>query len=102
MLTECMTDGIQYEDNLQSTRIAQCILPFRHDGVTYNGCTSLGQSKPWCATKVNASGNLMVGNYGFCKMRTQGGFCPVDKHVDGEAEETKKGEKCVYESSLVS
>ena len=40
-----------------------CVFPFTYDGRTYSGCTlDGGESKLWCATGVDNSGNY-VGKY---------------------------------------
>merc|ERR1711910_162687 len=43
-----------------------CVFPFRHLGVVYNSCTSVGQSAPWCSTSTTSAGTHIDGEYGFC------------------------------------
>ena len=55
---------------------AQCIFPFKLEGITYHQCTTADNAKgditPWCSTLVDDSGEH-VGNWGNC-----GPDCPVD------------------------
>merc|ERR1712172_470063 len=50
-----------------------CVFPFRHLGVVYNLCTSVGQSAPWCSTSTTSAGTHIDGEYGFCPST-----CPTD------------------------
>ena len=50
-----------------------CVFPFRHLGVVYNSCTSVGQSAPWCSTSTTSAGTHIDGEYGFCPST-----CPTD------------------------
>merc|ERR1719346_532137 len=43
-----------------------CIFPFRYNGVVYTSCTSVDQAAAWCATQVDAGGNFVTDQYGFC------------------------------------
>merc|ERR1719432_497622 len=43
-----------------------CVFPFRHLGVVYNSCTSVGQSAAWCSTSTTSAGTHIDGEYGFC------------------------------------
>merc|ERR1712012_1105352 len=43
-----------------------CVFPFRHLGIVYNSCTSVGQSAPWCSTSTTSAGTHIDGEYGFC------------------------------------
>jgi len=52
---------------------ASCVFPFRHLGVVYNSCTSVGQSAPWCSTSTTSAGTHIDGEYGFCPST-----CPTD------------------------
>ena len=50
-----------------------CVFPFRHLGIVYNSCTSVGQSAPWCSTSTTSAGTHIDGEYGFCPST-----CPTD------------------------
>merc|ERR1712115_160238 len=50
-----------------------CVFPFRHLGIVYNSCTSVGQSAPWCSTSTTSAGTHIDGEYGFCPSP-----CPPD------------------------
>ena len=70
---ECTTDG------LGGQQISKCIFPWTLNGVTYDGCANHNnEHKYWCAKKVDSEGNLDGGNWDFCKMKYEGGFC--DEH----------------------
>merc|ERR1712080_140198 len=44
-----------------------CVFPFKARGVEYTSCTYAGgYSTPWCSTKVDSSGNTVLGNWGDC------------------------------------
>ena len=47
-----------------------CVFPFNFGGETFNACTMKSahklENKPWCSTKVDASGNHVKGNWGSC------------------------------------
>merc|ERR1719150_1182619 len=43
-----------------------CVFPFRHLGIVYSSCTSVGQSAPWCSTSTTSAGTHIDGEYGFC------------------------------------
>merc|ERR1719432_713143 len=45
-----------------------CVFPFRHWGKTYWTCTTDGDKKPWCSTKVDRHGNHQLGNWGDCNL----------------------------------
>merc|ERR1712055_820870 len=45
-----------------------CVFPFRHWGKTYWTCTTDGDKKPWCSTKVDRFGNHQLGNWGDCNL----------------------------------
>ena len=50
-----------------------CVFPFRHLGIVYNSCTSVGQSAAWCSTSTTTAGTHIEGEYGFCPST-----CPTD------------------------
>merc|ERR1719266_226733 len=50
-----------------------CVFPFRHLGIVYNACTSVGQAAPWCSTSTTSAGTHIDGEYGFCPST-----CPSD------------------------
>ena len=54
----------------KSKEFKPCILPFRHNGETYNNCTEVSdpEKKPWCSTKVDQLGNHVRsgGYWGHC------------------------------------
>ena len=36
-----------------------CVFPFKYYGVTYNGCTSIDYSEPWCSVATDDNGNYV-------------------------------------------
>ena len=62
----CLTskDSVASEKN--------CVFPFTFNNFTYNGCptdpTDETQTKRWCQTKIDATGNPITGgdNWGYC------------------------------------
>ena len=56
--------GFQNSEEETSVENKTCIFPFKHDGITYNGCTMYKESKPWCLTKENENGTIK--DYGQC------------------------------------
>ena len=38
---------------------AECMFPFEHDGVVYEGCSTVDHDQPWCMTDLH-------GNWGNC------------------------------------
>ena len=51
-----------------------CIFPFKFDGVTFKSCImsrSRSQTKAWCSTKVDESGDHISGHSGFCEPACQ-------------------------------
>ena len=38
----------------------------RYNGVVYTSCTTVDQAAAWCATQVDAGGNFVTDQYGFC------------------------------------
>lgn len=44
----------------------QCVFPFKHDGVTYNGCTTVEHEQPWCYTQVDSNGEGYRRHWGNC------------------------------------
>merc|ERR1711953_299905 len=59
----CMTES-------GATPNLPCVFPFRHWGKTYWTCTTDGDKKPWCSTKVDRYGNHQLGNWGDCNLAT--------------------------------
>jgi len=57
----CMTES-------GATPNLPCVFPFRHWGKTYWTCTTDGDKKPWCSTKVDRHGNHELGNWGDCNL----------------------------------
>merc|ERR1712223_1869388 len=57
----CMTES-------GATPNLPCVFPFRHWGKTYWTCTTDGDKKPWCSTKVDRYGNHHLGNWGDCNL----------------------------------
>jgi len=47
---------------------ADCIFPFIFNGVTYNGCTTVQDTRLWCSTSTDSSDNHIggQGNWGYC------------------------------------
>merc|ERR1712213_166722 len=72
----CQTESIEVPTCTTSSgpRPGQsCVFPFRHLGIVYNACTSVGQSAPWCSTSTTSAGTHIDGEYGFCPST-----CPAD------------------------
>ena len=44
----------------------QCTFPFTVYGKTFDACTSVGHTAPWCSTKVDQNGHHVRGNWGDC------------------------------------
>ena len=53
-------------------RNALCVFPFKHDGYTFEGCTTYGYDSAWCATEVDSEGEMIKGKWGICRPG-----CPV-------------------------
>jgi hypothetical protein len=66
--------GCEVEELNTSTKQA-CIFPFEINQISFNGCTTMfdAESKPWCATKVDAEGTHIEGYRGHCHET-----CPLD------------------------
>merc|ERR1711935_545611 len=47
-----------------------CKFPFKYEDKTHNVCTCDGDSKNWCATKTDSSGNYIKGEWGYCNTGT--------------------------------
>ena len=65
LLTECTTQ--RDKKSLNGGHL--CVFPFVYKGVTYDHCTDVGyegQSKFWCATKVDENQVYISGNWGWC------------------------------------
>ena len=47
---------------------SNCVFPFKHQGKEYNECTDVNDDnkKLWCSTQVNAAGEHVRGNWGYC------------------------------------
>jgi len=43
-----------------------CQFPFTHQGVTYDGCTTVGDKFPWCATETDTNGRMKIDEWGYC------------------------------------
>merc|ERR1712018_65208 len=43
-----------------------CVFSFKYNGRTYNQCTSIESSVPWCATGVGRDNNVIKGEWGDC------------------------------------
>jgi alkaline phosphatase D len=48
----------------------ECKFPFWYKDVEYNDCISIDETKPWCATSVDAEQNYMPDNWGYCLPET--------------------------------
>ena len=73
--TICKCEG-QGQSYGSGEGIAQdCVFPFKHNGKTYNSCATPSDGKgPYCATKVDAGGNLVKNNWARCN-----DYCDTDK-----------------------
>ena len=68
-LSPCHTDGGPKKEK-------PCVFPFTFEGKKYNTCTVVSKPvlekysdtlvKPWCSTGVDANGNYITGEWGFC------------------------------------
>ena len=86
---DCDTDTCPVEDNkLVCTTVGgpspnlPCIFPFKHNGVTYNSCTTATLGKSWCSTETHEDGRHKQGQgkYGLCSPTCpgdQGGIIPI-------------------------
>lgn len=73
---------------------AVCIFPSMVAGVTLTGCTTVdGDSRPWCSTQVDSSGNQVKGHWGYCPETG----CPVDSRGRASGGRERSG----YERSVV-
>ncbi len=44
-----------------------CVIPFKYGDVTYTTCTTRNSEYGlWCSTAVDAQGNHIVNNWGYC------------------------------------
>ena len=65
---ECLTTGGGNAGKI-------CVFPFKFDGVTYNGCTTVIDDKLWCSTLTNNGVHVGGQNqWGYCNSQ-----CPVDE-----------------------
>jgi hypothetical protein len=55
---------------------AECIFPFKIDGVLYRACTTAIKNKPWCPTKVDKFGRPFSDHEGFW------GYCEKEDPLD--------------------
>merc|ERR1711962_1168653 len=72
----CQTESIQVPTctTTSGPRPGQsCVFPFRHLGIVYTACTSVGEAAPWCSTSTTSAGTHIDGEYGFCPST-----CPAD------------------------
>merc|ERR1712038_1614860 len=72
----CQTESIEVPTCTTSSgpRPGQsCVFPFRHLGIVYTACTSVGEAAPWCSTSTTSAGTHIDGEYGFCPST-----CPAD------------------------
>merc|ERR1711953_900463 len=72
----CQTESIEVPTCTTSSgpRPGQsCVFPFRHLGIVYTACTSVGEAAPWCSTSTTSAGTHIDGEYGFCPST-----CPSD------------------------
>lgn len=53
-----------YRGNNDFTK--ECNFPFIYNGVTYNDCTNVDESKPWCSIETDNSNNHITGEWGYC------------------------------------
>ena len=75
-LSSCQTESLTSPSCTTESgpRPAQsCVFPFRHLGITYNACTTVGELAPWCSTTTTLAGTHVEGEYGFCPSS-----CPLD------------------------
>jgi len=85
---DCDTDTCPVEDDkLVCTTVGgpspnlPCIFPFKHNGVTYNSCTTATLGKSWCSTETYTDGRHKQGQgkYGLCSST-----CPGAQGVTGQ------------------
>ena len=66
MLLFCFTQKLLFVLGCPSTVTKNgycCVFPFKYKGKTYDSCTFVGGSKPWCALTSDYDAD---GKYGYC------------------------------------
>merc|ERR1712064_239879 len=71
-----------------------CVFPFKYNDVEYYKCTYASSPTPWCATKVDANGTVVINNWGDCA-NTQTSACPVEDLTKPSCTAIS-GESCVF------
>merc|ERR1712193_282187 len=92
----CQTESIEVPTCTTSSgpRPGQsCVFPFRHLGIVYNACTSVGQAAPWCSTSTTSAGTHIDGEYGFCPST-----CPADTTSSATTTTTAAPSTCTVSS----
>merc|ERR1719336_302602 len=49
---------------------SSCVFPFSYKGVTHYQCTYSDSPRPWCATQVDSSGQVVTNRWGDCETST--------------------------------
>merc|ERR550519_1479412 len=85
-----------------------CVFPFKARGVEYTTCTKAGGfATAWCSTKVDSSGNTVIGNWGDCPTDDPTNCFPEENNENQDNTDTdtgecltisgaQKGVKCVF------
>ena len=71
-----------------------CVFPFKYNDVEYFQCTYASSPTPWCATKVDANGTVVINNWGDCA-NSQTSACPVEDLTKPSCTAIS-GETCVF------
>ena len=75
----------------------RCIFPFTYRGARYSGCTRAVSPTPWCATRLDSSGEVVRGSWGDCASG-----CPLDTSQQGSTGRCttdsgpSNGQPCVF------
>merc|ERR1711971_1032191 len=106
-LSTCMVVGFpnpQEDDVCMTTADShvpekQCVFPFIHDDVTYNGCPidPIDETKRWCSTKTEETGVHVNGNWGYCSpgCKPAEGIPSSVDHVDEDDEYEDEEDVCL-------
>lgn len=70
----------------------ECVLPFKFKGKSFDKCTTEGSEngRPWCATTLDVSGEVIEGQWGDC---AEG--CPGTEFTCGDTDIFNKLGRCV-------
>ena len=63
---DCLTSNDTEITEISDQTGTPCVFPFEYSGNVYLSCTMYGDTKYWCATKVDVDGKFIVNFWGFC------------------------------------